>query len=121
MQNFNTAGITRGALQRLQGDLAKRAAMGALLASEAGWWQLELLLSGLAAQAAAGVRPELFALMEVRPGLCRSSRGPRVAFATFLCQQPSASMRRSPVATRAQPRRWKACSRRRPALCTPPA
>jgi hypothetical protein len=50
----------------LQGDLAKKAAMAGLLCAEAGWWQLELLLGALAAQAAAGVRAELFGLMEVR-------------------------------------------------------
>lgn len=42
--------------------------MAALLAGGAGWWQLELLLGRLAAQAAAGVRPELFGLMEVGSG-----------------------------------------------------
>jgi len=40
--------------------------MASLLCAEAGWWQLELLLSALSQQAAAGVRPELFGLMEVR-------------------------------------------------------
>lgn len=76
-------GITRGTLQRLQGDLSKRAAMGGLLAAEAGWWGLELLLSGLAAQAAAGVRPELFGLMEVSGFLHNGMRGIWRAYAAF--------------------------------------
>ena len=54
----------------VRGDLAKRAAMGALLCAEAGWWQLELLLGALSSQAAAGVRPELFELMQVCGRLC---------------------------------------------------
>jgi len=40
--------------------------MAALMAEkESGWWQLEVLLKGLSAQAAVGTRPELFPLMEV--------------------------------------------------------
>uniref|UniRef100_A0A383VNY9 DNA-directed DNA polymerase n=1 Tax=Tetradesmus obliquus TaxID=3088 RepID=A0A383VNY9_TETOB len=59
------AGITRGQMQQWQAEVSKTAAMAALLASNAGWWQLEALLAPLSAQAAAGVRPELLPLMEV--------------------------------------------------------
>lgn len=54
--------------------------MAALLSAEAGWWQLELLLGALAAQAAAGVRPELFELMEVGSNLGQTwvKRGQRI-------------------------------------------
>jgi hypothetical protein len=62
------AGITRGQMQQWQAEVSKTAAMAALLASNAGWWQLETLLAPLSAQAAAGVRPELLPLMEV--GCC---------------------------------------------------
>jgi hypothetical protein len=51
--------------QKWQGELSKTAAMAALLANEAEWWHLETLLSPLAAQVAAGVRPELLPLMKV--------------------------------------------------------
>lgn len=60
-----SAGITRGQLQAWQLEVSRTAAMAALLASNAGWWQLETLLAPLAAQAAAGVRPELLPLMQV--------------------------------------------------------
>lgn len=63
--------------------MSKRAAMAALLAAEARWWQLELLLARLAAQAAAGVRPELFGLMEVR--LCDRGGHPARGWRDF-CQ-----------------------------------
>lgn len=59
------AGFTRGQLQSWQLEVSRTAAMAALLASNAGWWQLETLLAPLAAQAAAGVRPELLPLMQV--------------------------------------------------------
>jgi hypothetical protein len=52
-------------MQQWQTEISKTAAMAALLASNAGWWQLETLLAPLSAQAAAGVRPELLPLMEV--------------------------------------------------------
>jgi len=52
-------------MQRWQMEVSKTAAMAALLAANAGWWQLETLLAPLAAQVAAGVRPELLALMKV--------------------------------------------------------
>eukprot|EP00878_Enallax_costatus_P013713 GHUV01014342.1.p1 GENE.GHUV01014342.1~~GHUV01014342.1.p1 ORF type:complete len:1302 (+),score=516.71 GHUV01014342.1:511-3906(+) len=58
-------GITRGQLQAWQLEVSRTAAMAALLTSNAGWWQLETLLAPLAAQAAAGVRPELLPLMQV--------------------------------------------------------
>lgn len=58
-------------MQRWQMEVSKTAAMAALLAANAGWWQLETLLAPLAAQVAAGVRPELLALMKV--SLCRAS------------------------------------------------
>jgi hypothetical protein len=52
-------------MQKWQAEVSKTAAMAALLASEAQWWQLETLLAPLAAQVAAGVRPELLPLMKV--------------------------------------------------------
>ena len=60
------AGITLSQMQNWQSELAKTAAMAALLANSAGWWQLEALLLPLSAQLAAGVKPELLALMRVR-------------------------------------------------------
>ncbi|KAF6260432.1 hypothetical protein COO60DRAFT_891418 [Scenedesmus sp. NREL 46B-D3] len=63
--SITKAGITRGQMQQWQTEISKTAAMAALLASTAGWWQLETLLAPLSAQAAAGVRPELLPLMEV--------------------------------------------------------
>ena len=59
-------GITRGQMQNWQLDLSKTAAMAALLAGNASWWMLESLLSPLSAQAAAGVKPQLLPLMQVR-------------------------------------------------------
>jgi hypothetical protein len=52
-------------MQQWQAEISKTAAMAALLANNAGWWQLEALLAPLSAQAAAGVRLELLPLMEV--------------------------------------------------------
>lgn len=52
-------------MQKWQTEISKTAAMAALLANEAEWWQLETLLAPLAAQVAAGVRPELLPLMKV--------------------------------------------------------
>lgn len=60
------AGISRGQMQHWQVELSKTAAMAALLAGNAGWWQLQALLSALSAQAAAGVKPCLLPLMQVR-------------------------------------------------------
>jgi hypothetical protein len=56
--------------------------MAGLLCAEAGWWQLELLLGRLARQAEAGVRPELFSLMEVRAGGLEGRRAPDTCVAT---------------------------------------
>jgi hypothetical protein len=63
-------------MQQWQTEISKTAAMAALLASNAGWWQLETLLAPLSAQAAAGVRPELLPLMEVS-ACCTASPGCR--------------------------------------------
>jgi hypothetical protein len=57
-------------MQRWQGEVSKTAAMAALLACKAEWWQMEALLAPLAAQVAAGVRPELLPLMKVRVWTC---------------------------------------------------
>lgn len=62
---LHCAGFTRGQLQHIQLDVSKVAAMAGLLAEKAGWWQLEVMLSLLAQQAAAGVKPELLPLMQV--------------------------------------------------------
>ncbi|KXZ49542.1 hypothetical protein GPECTOR_20g396 [Gonium pectorale] len=61
-------GISRGQLQKLQGDLSKWAGMAAVMAGSCGWWALQALLDGLSQQAAAGTRPELLPLM-VLPGI----------------------------------------------------
>ena len=58
------AGLSQGQLQKLQGDVAKWAALAALLSHAAGWWQLETCLSRLSQQAEAGVHPELLPLMQ---------------------------------------------------------
>ena len=60
------AGVSRGQLQKLQGEVAKMAGLAALMCKSAGWWQLETLLTSLSQQAAVGARPELLSLMEVR-------------------------------------------------------
>jgi len=52
-------------MQSWQVEVSKTAAMAALLANNAGWWQLETLLGPLAAEAAAGVKPQLLLLMQV--------------------------------------------------------
>lgn len=62
-------GISGGQLQKMQGNLSKWAGMASSLCAAAGWWQLEAAMGTLAQQAAAGVRPELLPLMQVR---CRT-------------------------------------------------
>eukprot|EP00873_Tetraselmis_striata_P036620 jgi/Tetstr1/456884/TSEL_043555.t1 len=57
--------MSRGRLQKMQRDMAKTAAMAAQLAASASWWSLESLLNTMSAQAAAGAKPELLALMKV--------------------------------------------------------
>lgn len=77
-------GISRGQLQKMQGDLSKWAGMASSLCAAAGWWQLEAAMGTLAQQAAAGVRPELLPLMQVR---CRT--GGRALSAGTACQNTS--------------------------------
>jgi len=62
----------RALLKQLKDDIAQQAAMTALLCESAGWTLLASLLSMLAADAAAGSRPELRELLQVRPHASRS-------------------------------------------------
>ena len=59
------AGITAGQLQKLQGELAHRAAMTGQMALSAGWWQLASLLQALSASAQAGASSDLLPLLQV--------------------------------------------------------
>ena len=70
-------GISRGQMQHWQVELSKTAAMAALLAGNAGWWQLQALLSALSAQAAAGAKPCLLPLMQVRADARACGQGGR--------------------------------------------
>lgn len=65
-KGITKSGVSRGALQRLQAQLSKWAGMAGQMCASAGWWQLEGVLSSLSEQAAAGARPELLQLMQVR-------------------------------------------------------
>lgn len=66
--------MSRGSLQKAQADLSKSCGMAALMAQEAGWWQLELLLQALGERAAAGAAAELRQLMELPPPHMTSCR-----------------------------------------------
>ena len=59
------AGISRGAMQRIQSQVSKWAGMAAQLCASAGWWQMETMMSSLSEQADVGARPELLKLMTV--------------------------------------------------------
>jgi hypothetical protein len=58
-------GISRGQVQKVQHEAAKRAAQAASLCSAAGWWALEVLFAGLKDELTTGARRELGPLMGV--------------------------------------------------------
>ena len=60
-----SAGISAGQLQKLQGELAQMAAMAGQMALSAGWWQLASLLQALSASAQAGASSDLLPLLQV--------------------------------------------------------
>ena len=62
----------------MRANAAKHAALAAALAAAAQWPDMEAVLTALAQQAAAGTRPELLPLMQVRFYMCIASTVPGV-------------------------------------------